>query len=255
MPESLERVPETGYYVYGVVPVDGDARLSLQGIDEAAVELVAYRDVAAATSVMALDRPPGRRAELMAHTAVVDALAAAGPVLPVTFGSVLESRDSVVQDLLAPEHDQFVDLLANLRGCRQLNLRATYVEEQVLGEIVRSHPEIARLRRRTRDLPDGALHPDLVRLGELVSRALEDARAEDAQVVIEAVSDLVLDQAPRPGGGPDHLLELALLVEDERVAELEEALELLAEAIHERIRLRLTGPMAPYDFAQAGSWG
>ena len=47
----------------------------------------------------------------------------------------------------------------------QLNLRATYREEQVLTEVVQSHPEIAELRRRTKDLPEGAMHPDLVRLG------------------------------------------------------------------------------------------
>jgi len=58
MPEDFERVPETGYYVYGVVPVSGGSPLSLRGIDEAPVELVPFHDVAAAASVMALDRPP-----------------------------------------------------------------------------------------------------------------------------------------------------------------------------------------------------
>ena len=41
---------------------------------------------------------------------------------------------------------------------------------------------------------------------------------------------------------------MALLVDDERRGELEQHLESLAEAVHERIRLRLMGPMAPYDF-------
>ena len=53
----------------------------------------------------------------------------------------------------------------------------------------------------------------------------------------------------------DHLLELAVLVEDERIAEFEDGLEELAEAVHERIRLRLVGPVAPYDFAEAERMG
>jgi hypothetical protein len=50
----------------------------------------------------------------------------------------------------------------------------------------------------------------------------------------------------------DHLLDLAVLVEDERIAEFEDGLEQLAEALHERVRLRLVGPVAPYEFAGAG---
>ena len=255
MPDSSQDGPETGYYVYGVVAVADRPHPRLQGIDDVEVVFVEHDQVAAATSQIVLDRPPGRRAELLAHTSVVDALSAAGAVLPVRFGSILEDRDSIVRELLAPAHDRFVDLLANLDGCRQFNLRATYVADQVLAEVVQTHPEIAELRRRTRDLPSETMHPDLVRLGELVSRAMEHKRVDDAQLIMDTVRPFVLDESPKQGGGVDHLLELAFLVEDERIAELEEGLEGLAEAVHERIRLRLTGPVAPYDFAEAGAWG
>jgi gas vesicle protein GvpL/GvpF len=252
MPEAHERAPETGYYVYGVVPATGGSPLPLQGIDQAEVEYVAHEEVAAAVSVIALDRPPGRRAELMAHNSVVDALANATTVLPVKFGSIMADRDSIIHDLLAPEHDRFADLLANLAGCRQFNLRATYVQDQVLAEVVQSNPEIAELRRRTRELPEGTMHPDLVRLGELVSRVLEDKRDDDARTIMETIRPFALDEARRQGGGVDHLLDLAVLVEDERIAEFENGLEQLAEALHERVRLRLVGPVAPYEFAGAG---
>jgi Gas vesicle synthesis protein GvpL/GvpF len=254
MPDGSQNPPESGCYVYGVVPAQGVSRPRLRGIDDVELEYVEHDQVAAATSPIVLDRPPGRRAELLAHTSVVDALAAACAVLPVRFGSIMEDRDSVVRDLLAPAHDRFVDLLANLEGCRQFNLRATYVADQVLAEVVRTNPEVAELRRRTRELPTGAMHPDLVRLGELVSRAMEAKRMDDAEMIMDTLRPLVLDESPKQGGGVDHLLELAFLVEDEHVVELEEGLEELAEAVHERIRLRLTGPVAPYDFAEASAW-
>lgn len=254
MPKGPTDAIDTGYYVYGVVPGAGDSRPSLRGIDDADVVFVEYGDLAAAVSEISLDRPPGRRVELTAHTTVVDALAANGGVLPVQFGSILPDHESVARDLLETAHDRFVELLANLEGCHQFNLRATYVEDQVLGEVVQAHPEIAELRRRTRDLPQGAVHPDLVRLGELVSRAMEHKRAEDAEEILDVVRPFALDEAPRAGGGVSYLLELAVLVEDKRVAEFEDALESLAEALHERIHLRLTGPVAPYDFAEAESW-
>jgi hypothetical protein len=254
MPEDLEGAPEVGLYVYGVIPAAGETPPSLRGIDDSAVDFVEHGSVAAAVSTIVLDRPPGRKAELVAHTAVVDALSFAGPVLPVQFGSILGDRVSVVEELLAPSHDRFREMLENLEGCHQFNLRARYVEEQVLTEIVQTRDDIADLRRRTRDLPEGAMHPDLVRLGELVSHAIEQKREEDAEAILEVVRRFALDQSPRAGGGVSHLLELAVLVEDDRKTEFEQGLEVLAEAIHERIRLRLTGPIAPYDFAEAGTW-
>jgi len=254
MPKGPEPSLDTGYYVYGVVPGAGGSWPSLRGIDDTDVQYVEYGALAAAVSVISLDRPPGRRAELTAHTGVVDALSAQCGVLPVQFGSILPDRESVAHDLLERAHDRFVDLLASLEGCHQYNLRATYVADVVLGEVVQAHPEIAELRRRTRELPEGTMHPDLVRLGELVSRAMEQKRAEDEWTVLEVVRPFALDHSRRAGAGVNHLLELALLVGDDRAAEFENALESLAEALHERIRLRLVGPVAPYDFAEAEAW-
>ena len=47
---------------------------------------------------------------------------------------------------------------------------------------------------------------------------------------------------------------LRVLVDDSRRAQFEERLEDLAEAVHERMRLRLVGPVAPYDFVGELSW-
>lgn len=255
MPEPAPAGADTGYYVYGVVPVSDAQPISEHGIDETPVEFVEHGGLAAAVTPMVLERPPGRRAELLAHTAVVDALASRGSVLPMRFGSVLADRESVTRDLLEPSQDRFVRMLVDLRGCHQFNLRATYVEEVVLAEVVRADPAIAELRRRTASLPEGTLHPDLVRLGELVSRAIDRRRDVDAQEILEVVQPLVRDETHRPSAGLDHVLDVALLVMDERREELEDYLEALAEKLYERVRLRLVGPVAPYDFAEAQAWG
>jgi hypothetical protein len=47
------------------------------------------------------------------------------------------------------------------------------------------------------------------------------------------------------------VLDVALLVDDSGAPRLVDALEALAEAVHERILLRLVGPLAPFDFVGA----
>ena len=128
-------VPDTsrqvGCYVYGVVPAGAEVD-GLLGVDDQEVSFVDAGDVAVAVSPLDLDRPPARRAELMAHSRVVDALADAGPVVPVRFGSVALDEESAVEEVLADDRDLVV-LLQRLAEVVQLNLRATYVEEQVLA--------------------------------------------------------------------------------------------------------------------------
>jgi hypothetical protein len=237
-----------GSYVYAVVDADTTLPEDLDGLDGAPLRTVVCGAVAAVVADVAVERPPGRRADLMAHSRVVDALAADLVLVPVQFGSLLPDDESVVEDFLRPNEARFLEPLEALAGRTHFPLGATYHEDTALAEIVQADPEIADLRRRTRDLSDDEGYSLRVRLGELVSKAMEHKREDDAAVLLDAVAPYVAAQVPRTGGGLDHVLDVALLVDDERRSELEQHLESLAEAVHERIRLRLMGPMAPYDF-------
>jgi hypothetical protein len=243
----------TAYYVYGVVHGEDRPPRGLSGLDDQPVELVGDGPLRAAVAHVAIDRPPGRRKDLVAHSQVVDALAAAGPVVPVQFGSMVADV-AEVQQLLDARADTFLELLESLQGREQLTLRASYREEAVLAEVVAADPEIAALRERTKDLPEEVAYPERVRLGELVARAMERKREEDTDVLLDAVLPYVDAHVLRPGTGVEHVMDVALLVDRSRTSELEEHLEGLAEAVHERIRLRLVGPMAPYDFVGDDPW-
>jgi hypothetical protein len=251
-PASLADLAESeGLYVYGVVLADpAGVPEGLTGVDGSPVELVVLNDVAAAVGRITLDRPPGRRTDLLAHTAVLDALAAAGPVVPVQFGAVVPQVEDVVHDVLEPQAERFAAMLAELAGRRQFNVRGRYNEAAVLAEVVAEDAEIATLRERTRDLPEHVGQAERVRLGELVSRALEVKREQDAAIVLDAVLPHVASYAPRGGGSVDHMMDVAFLVDDEARSGFEDALEAVAEAMHERVRLQLMGPMAPYDFVE-----
>ncbi len=239
----------TGLYVYGVVVAEaGRVPEGLVGIDGAPVELVRLGDVAAAVSVAALERPPGRRAELVAHRDVVDALAASGAVVPVQFGAMLADPDDVVQSVLGPDEQRFASLLAELAGRRQYVVRGRYNEQAVLAEIVAGDPEVAHLRGVTRDAPEHAARAERVRLGELVAHALERKREHDTAIVLDAVLPHVASYAPHAVSGVDRALDVAFLVDEPAQAAFEDVLEALAESMHERVRLQLLGPMAPYDF-------
>ena len=247
-PADVELDAGQGWLLYGVVPAGTVLPDGLTGVDGSPVTTIPCGEVAGVVGAIALDRPPGRRAELVAYHEVVDALAVSGPAAPVQFGTVLPDRQAVVEDFLGPHEHQLADLLAELAGRRQFNLRADYVEDVVLAEIVQAEPEIRELRELTKDQPEDAVYGERVRLGKLVATALEVRSAADAEALMEAIVPLVAIYNVRDVRGSEHVLDAALLVDEERADEFIDRLEDLAEAVHERMRLRLVGPVAAYDF-------
>src|SRR4051812_17671951 len=205
-------------FVYGVVPAAGldavESRLAadLTGIEGRSLTFVRSGELATAATVVDLDRPMQRRADLLAYQAVLDALAAAAPVVPIRFGTLLPDADTLVDELHVGQGEYFVRVIEGLRGRRQYNLRATPVEEAVLAEIVASSPEVRELRDLTRDVPEEASYRERVRLGELVSRALEERSANDADLVLATVVPLTAAHVLRSPTSAKQVLDVALLV-------------------------------------------
>jgi hypothetical protein len=196
-----------------------------------------------------------QRDNLLGYHAVVDAVAAVAPVVPLRFGTIVYDEAELSDDLLAPRARSLEDLLDSLEGRQQFNLRADYVPDVVLAEIVRENDDVRALRERTRGLSEDESYADRVRLGELVARAAEHKTAGDAAVLIESVLPWVAAHAVHMnGGGLERILDVALLVEDDQTSALEDHLEMLAEQVHDRVRLSLTGPLAPYDFVGEVAW-
>jgi len=238
-------------YVYGVASSDVDLPVDLIGLQNQRVELVERDALVALVGPVSSAVTLGRREHIMAHTAVLDRLIDSADVIPARFGTVLEDLDAV-QRFLATRDDRLRTILRDLAGCFQFVLRAQYDEEVVLREIVAEEPDIARLRNETRDLPEEASYSARLRQGELVAQALERKRAKDVDAVLEVVGPHAVSFTHYDGGGPDHLLAMALLVRRSQRAVFEEAAEEAAEDLAGRAVLSLTGPMPAYDFMDEG---
>jgi hypothetical protein len=234
-------------WLYAVTATGVQTPPELLGVGEVPLRVVEHEDVAAIVSGVDPERPASGRRDLLAHSAVVDAARGGSTLVPVQFGSVLEDEDALRHGFLEPRREELLDLLRMLEGRSQFNVRARYIEDQVLAEIVRESPEVAELRRRTRDAPEELVYADKVRLGELIARRMAEKRGLDADLLLEVVVPQTVSHVVREVGGSD-VLSLAVLVDDTAEEEFTDVMEALAEAVHERMRLELVGPLAPFDF-------
>jgi hypothetical protein len=235
-------------YVYGLVKADTPIPDGLAGLGPSGrVSMIVHGRIAALVSDVPVDRPLGLRGDLVAHETVLDTVAAGAAVVPLRFPAVVE-EDAVVEELLRPNEDRFVTLLDDLEDRSQFTLTGRYEPDAVLREILDGDPEIAALRAKVRTLPGEASYYDRVRLGELVVQALEDRRDAEAAGIVEKLVPFAAATVSNPPGDPEDVINTAFLVDRDRQREFEDAVEAAGEALIGRIRLRLLGPLAPYDF-------
>jgi hypothetical protein len=237
----------TSVYVYGVTRADNRGLPNLSGIGGARVGTVAHRRLAAIVSPAPEAPVRTKRRELLAHMEVLQNVFEAATVLPVQFGSVFPSGDVLADELLGNRYDELVALLRQFEGFGELRVRATYRQDEILAEVVRGDPSIARLRELTLGGRNPA-DPRRIQLGEAVARRLASLRERDARSIsstlLAAAHDAVVEE-PRT---EYELLRASYLVERGRVAEFDALMNDLARGEHDRITFSYTGPLPPHSF-------
>ena len=239
------RVGAGSLYVYGLT-WSGSGGVRGRGITDAKVELLEHGELAAIVSPVGAGPLRAKRRDLLRHSDVLQQAFAHAPVLPLRFGTVLDSEEMVVGDLLGARYEELVALLQQFAGASELRLRATFVEQSVLAEIVQEDAGIARLRESTRAA--GAGDPRSVALGEAVARGLAAKRAAAADEIVASLAAHALDVRLEEQREALEVVRASFLVRDRDVRSVERTAEKLAESNARRITFDLIGPMPPHSF-------
>lgn len=228
-----------GCLLYGIVPAGTRV--------ERPVELVSYQDVAGLVAPPPATSADSLREALLGYAAVLDRLAETTPVLPVRYGTRVPSAEALRRDVLAPHYDALTAALARLAGRAQFTVRARYLPDVALREVLAERPDAQRLHRHARRRPAVGLR---MRLGEVVARGLAVKRRADAEALARALGRYATAARVRlsPSAEVDPIGEVAFLVEHAQRERFEAAAERLAQDWRDRVRLRLLGPTAPYHF-------
>ena len=234
-------------YVYGIV--SAAARVpAATGVEGSRTRTVEHRGLAALVSDLGSDSLAAAR-EVRAHWRVLDELSKEGTVLPVRFGTALESDGAVRERLLEPNVDRLTALLGELDGRAQLNVKGRYDEARLLADIVATTPAIAALRERVRALPSDAAYYHRIRLGEMVADEIARRRERDEKRVLDQLEPLAVAARAEPPKGSDDAFNLAFLVERSRIDAFSAGVAKAGTELADRVRIRYVGPVPPYSFA------
>jgi hypothetical protein len=203
--------------------------------------LVTHQGVAVLATEVEGDEVLPSRANLLAHTRVVEVATDHATVVPVRFGTVVPDEPALVEGYLADQAESLRTTLVRLDGHRELRLRGRYDEEAVVRSVVAADPVASRLRDR------GGMD-DRIQLGERIVAGIAERRERDRGAVVEVLSPFAAEVDVADVTEPLDAFSLSFLVAKEGIAGFDARVEALAEAVEGMLSLELIGPMPPYSF-------
>ena len=257
------------YYVYAIVPPSTAAQAAPAGIDDARVELIAERDVAAlvgcvdaTTYGLGVDDRIADVAWLApratAHDAVLTWASDNGAVIPLPLFSLFRSRDAV-QSMLKDRHDGLASTLNRVARGREFGVRLFRVDEELRRSLSELSPTVAALEAEVVAAPSPGQ-------GYLLGRKLDAAKKDELRRVAASVATSAYDdlaarslaatQDPLPQATAEQtgaaILNAAFLVAPDRIDEFRGVVTELVRRHQTRgFRIEFTGPWPPYHFARS----
>jgi hypothetical protein len=183
---------------------------------------------------------------LLAHQQVVEHVMQGHTVLPVRFGTLLDSA-AEVPDLLSQGHSQLVSALASIRGKVEIEVAATWDTGRVLREIGKEE-EVVRAREALARKGQPTVE-ERVQLGQMVKAYMDQRRNSYRERMLGLLTPLSVDVMPNVLVSDEMVMNVAFLVERARHHEFDAAVHLLDEVFQNEIAFRVIGPLPPYSFS------
>ncbi|MEK7873043.1 MAG: GvpL/GvpF family gas vesicle protein, partial [Chloroflexota bacterium] len=241
-----------GIYLYGIVEAPIKVDLVVAGVDGSSpVHIVAKKSLGCVVSdysgeaFTALSKEQIVR-RLLAHQWVVERVMEEHTVLPVKFGTILDSPQDVL-DLLSQGRSKLGDAVAAIRDKAEIEVAATWDTSRVLREIgneedvVRAKEAIARTGQPARE--------DLVRVGQMVKAHMDKRREGYRERMVSLLRPLCVDLAPNALVSDDLVMNVAFLVDRSQQAGFDAGVQRLDKLFQNEVNFRVVGPLPPYTFS------
>lgn len=238
-------------YVYGITRSGLRRELPAAGVEGRPVTRVEHGPVAALVSDAPAVPVKANRRNLLAHTEVLQRVVSSDCVLPMQFGVVMPSETAVAEELLAAHEDALAEQLATFDRLVEVDLKVTCPEDELLRRIMAERPELTELRDQLRGRPDDATYFDRIRLGELVAAAIEEKRAALLQHVVARLEPGALGTEVSEPAHDQMLVNVAFLVDRDKLAAFDEQVDQLAQELD--LRCRYVGPLPPFHFVDTAA--
>lgn len=241
--------PREGKYLYAILADDRDRAYDVVGIDGRPVYGITNGRVGAVVSDCSRERIRPERCHLAAHKDVLRRLMLDRTVLPMAFG-IVASDLRAVQRMLRVNQETFVEQLDRVAGRVEMGLRVVWDVDNIFEYFVDHHPDLRAARDRLLGGNRVARQEEKLELGRFFEQVLTEDRDNhfnEIEAALTPCCDAIKRSPPRQ---VQEVVNLSLLVEREKLKELDEAVLVAAQSFDNNFSFEVSGPWAPHNFVE-----
>ena len=240
-----------GIYLYCIIRHTGAIEFGAVGIGTRAdrVYAINYKDICAVVSQSAVMRYEARRVNLTAHSLVLEEVMKQFSILPIRFSTISGSyNESKILKILEKEYDKFSDLLEKMESKKELGLKVLALEEPIYKYILDKHDDIRALKDKLAKLDPDKAHYQLIKIGEMVEKALIKENSKFSDNIINALTPLAEEVKVNDKYGERMILNAAFLIKNEKEVEFDQVINALDEKYRNLLSFKYVGTLPPYNF-------
>lgn len=246
---SQPRPAQEGRYVYGIIESSSPETFGKSGIGGAGetVYTVHHGDVAAVVSKTSVFIFDPTRENALAHEHVIETVMKTNTIIPMSFGTVFRTDDDI-REVLKSIYPSLKDVLKQMAGKLEFGLKVTWDREKVIEELKRDHEEIHRFHMELTRKHLQSTYFARMQLGRMIDKALAERAADYVREIYDALRSICVASRDNKPIGDKMIMNAAFLLQREREADFDAAVNKVAQKFSDRLNFKYTGPWPPYNF-------
>jgi len=240
---------QEGRYVYGVIEARdplGFGKIGIGGIGEN-VYTVHHGDVAAVVSKTQVFIFDPTRENAMAHEHVIETVMKAHTIIPMSFGTVFRTDDDI-REVLKSIYPSLKDVLKQMANKLEFWLKVTWDRDRIVEELKRENEEIHRFQHELTRKHLQSTYFARMQLGRMIDKALAERAAEVVREIYDGLRAVCVASRDNKVIGDKMIMNAAFLIQKDKEAEFDAAVNAVAQKFGDRLNFKYTGPWPPYNF-------
>jgi DnaJ-domain-containing protein 1 len=247
---------ENGVYIYGIIKTSGPQNFGEIGIGNIAasnVLTIGFKDVAAVVSncpLMVYDSLAKEKVvkDLVTHQFVIEKVMQGFTIIPVKFGTMVETAADVIK-FLEKGYVLLSNELGKMEGKIELDVVARWELPKILAAISRHNSQIQEKQQALALKGEKVSIEDKIILGQCIEQALKDEKARCYQWFLQTLKQGAEDVCLHDLADDKMIFNAAFLIEKTQEELFHTLVDSLDQKLENTVNFRVVGPLPPYSFS------
>lgn len=244
---------KNGIYIYGFVRSSEPQVLEGISSPTSQVRMLPFKDIAAVVAdspfvvYSSLAKEDTIKA-LVSHQFVIEKVMTRITIVPVKFGTMVESEDDVYA-FLEQGYPLISAELSKMAEKIELDVVASWDLSKILAALPRLNPQVQEKQKQIALKGGQASTEDKIALGKVIEQALQSEKARYQRMILQTLKRGSADMRLHTVANDEMILNAAYLVHGRDEEAFTEAINVLDRDLANTINFRVVGPLPVYSFS------